>query len=149
MPTKDPDSWAYHDDFAETIVSKNHQVALRLLETADMALSFARALVAKEYEKASTMLTAALKRTCPPETLRKKLEEMIGYSGDEKSWPTYVQVVQGTDLSDMGKWLRKKKEDFGWAYVAIGGTGYNEAVSVMVSEERERLAIREIEWGRP
>jgi hypothetical protein len=49
----------------------------------------------------------------------------------------------------MSKWLRKKPEDFGWAYVAIGGIDYNEAVSVMVTEEGERLAIREIEWGRP
>jgi hypothetical protein len=149
MPTKDPNSWAYHDDFAETIVSKNHQVALRLLETADIALTFARALVAKEYQKASAMLTPELKRANPPETLRKKLEEMIGYSGDEKAWPTYVLVVQGIDASDMDKSPRKKKEDFGWTYVAIGGADYNEAVSVTVTEEGEQLRIREIEWGRP
>jgi len=118
-PTKDPNSWAYHDDFAEIIVSKNHQAARRLLETADIALTFARALVAKQYEKASAMLTAALKRANPPETLRKKLEEMIGYSGDEKGWPTFIQVVTGIDALDMKK---KEKGDFGWTYVAIGGT---------------------------
>ena len=149
MPTKDPDSWAYHDDFAEIIVAKNHKVALRLLETADIALCFARALVAKEYERASAMLTTELKHSFPPEVLRKELEEMIRYSGDEEGWPSYVQVVTGADVSDMCKWLRKKPEDFGWVYVAIGGIGYNEAVSVMVTEEGERLAIREIEWGRP
>ncbi len=51
------------------------------------------------------MVTAALKRANPPESLRKKLEEMIGYSGDEKEWPTYIQVVTGIDALDM-----KKKE---------------------------------------
>jgi hypothetical protein len=116
------------------------------LETSDIALTFARALVAKQYEKACAMLTAALKRANPPETLRKKLDEMIGYSGDEKGWPTYIQVVTGIDALNMKK---KEKGDFGWTYVAIGGTDYNEAVSVTVTEEKEQLLIREIEWGRP
>jgi hypothetical protein len=149
MHTKNPESWAFHDDFAEHIVSKNHHIALRLLQTADIALSFARALVTKEYEKAVTMLTAALKKACPPAILRKELESMIGYAGDDKAWPTVVQVVRGVDVSDMEKWVRKKKEDFGWAYVTVGGKGYNEAVAVMVAVEEDRLAIREIEWGRP
>jgi hypothetical protein len=149
MSTSSPDSWAFHPDFADIIITKDSQVSLRLLETADIALSFARALVAKEYERASAMLTTALKQSCPPETLRKKLEEMIHYSGEEERWPGYVQVVTGADISDMSKWLRKKPEDFGWAYVAIGGIDYNEAVSVMVTDDEGRLAIREIEWGRP
>ncbi len=95
------------------------------------------------------MLTIALKSSCTPEVLKKELEEMIQYSGSEERWPTMVQVVTGGDISDMDKWLRKKPEDFGWAYVAIDGIDYCEAVTVMVSQEGERLAIREIEWGRP
>jgi hypothetical protein len=149
MPTTNTDSWAYHPDFADLIVTKDHKIALRLLETADIALTFARALVAKEYQRANEMLTVALKSSCSPEALKKNLEEMIQYSGDEEGWPSYVQVVTGADISDMNKWLRKKPEDLGWAYVAIWGIGYNEAVSVMVTEEEGRLAIREIEWGRP
>jgi hypothetical protein len=149
MPTKDPFSWAFHDDFAQVIVSKDHKIVLRLLETADIALTFARALVAKEYERANEMLAAALKSSFPPEVLKKELEGMIHYSGDEDEWPTAVQVVTGADITDMDKWLRKKPEDFGWAYVAICGIGYCEAVTVMIAEEGERLAIREIEWGRP
>jgi hypothetical protein len=149
MSTVDPNSWAFHADFADTIVSKSSQVALRLLETVDIALGFARALVAKEYGKASDMLTVTLKRSQPSTVLQKTFEEMIGYSGAEEAWPTGVQVVQGTDASEMTNWARKKKNDFGWAYIAIVGAGYNEAVSVVVCEAADRLAIREIEWGRP
>ena len=88
MPTTNPDSWAYHPDFADIIVTKDRQVALRLLATADIALCFARALVAKEYEEAAGMLAASLRPTCPPDALRKQLEEMIWYEGDEGRWPT-------------------------------------------------------------
>jgi hypothetical protein len=154
MPTTDPDSWAYHDDFAELIVVKEPKVAVRLLEAADIALSFARALVAREFERANAMLSEELNLSFPPERLKRELEEMINYAGDENTWPNYVQVVTGGDISDMVKWLRKKPSDFGWAYVAIGGNYsvggvYNEAVSVTVAQEGERLVISEIEWGRP
>lgn len=148
MPTKDQNSWAFHDDFAEILVAKNHQAALRLLETADIGLSFARALVAKQYKKAHEMLTTSQKRQSPPDALQKELEEMAQYGGDEQRWPTYVQVVTGADSSDK-RWTWKKPGDFGWVYVAIGGIDYNEAVTVTITEEGEQLAIREVEWGRP
>jgi hypothetical protein len=112
-PKDDPNSWAYHRDFAQIILSKEENVALRVLETADIALSFARALVAKEYDRANAMLTAALKSSCQAEILKKKLEEMIQYSGDEDGWPTDVQVVTGADISDMDNWVGKNPEDFG------------------------------------
>jgi hypothetical protein len=147
MSTTDPLSWAFHDDFAARIITKDHKVALRLLEAADIALTFARALVAKEYERANSMLFTAMKSSHPPEALRMKLEEMIQYAGDENAWPTGVQVVTAADISD--KWLRKQPEDFGWVYVSIYGDGYCEAVTVTLAAEDDRLAIREIEWGRP
>ena len=74
---------------------------------------------------------------------------MIRFSGDEKDWPTGVQVITGADYSDMDTWTRRQPDDFGWAYVSIDGMNYCEAVSVTVAAERERLLIREIEWGRP
>jgi len=149
MPTTNPDLWAYHPDFADVIVTKDRQVALRLLATADIALCFARALVAKEYELAAGMLGASLKQSCPPHVLRKQLEEMIWYEGEEGRWPTGIQVVTAADSSDMANWKRRNPDDFGWAYVAINGAGYCEAVSVMIAKDEERLAIRDIEWGRP
>jgi hypothetical protein len=149
MRTTNPDSWAYHPDFADIIVTKDRQVALRLLATADIALCFARALVARDYEGAADMLAASLKPTCPPDVLRKQLEEMIWLEEDENRWPTSIQVVTATDSSEMEKWKRRNPDDFGWAYVAIDGADYCEAVAVVITREGERLAIREIEWGRP
>lgn len=149
MPTTNPDSWAYHPDFADIIVTKDRQVARRLLATADIALCFARALVAKQYEEASGMLAASLKPSCPPDVLRKQLEEMISYEGDDGRWPTGIQVVTAADSSDMAKWKQPNLDDFGWAYVAIDGADYCEAVSVMITREGERLAIRQLDWGRP
>jgi hypothetical protein len=149
MPTTNPDSWAYHPDFADIIVTKDRHVALRMLATADIALCYARTLVAKEYEKAAEMLAAALKPACPPDTLRTQLEEMIWYEGDEGRWPTGIQVVTAADSSDMANWKGPNPDDFGWAYVAINGDSYCEAVAVMITKEGERLAINAIEWGRP
>jgi hypothetical protein len=149
MPTINPDSWAYHPDFADFIITKDHQVALRLLATADIALSFARALVAKEYGEAAGMLAVSLKPTWPPDALRKQLEEMIRYEHDEGSWPTGIQLVTAADSSDMTNWKSPNPNDFGWAYVAVNGVDYCEAVAVMITKENEWLLIREIEWGRP
>jgi hypothetical protein len=148
VATKDPQSWAYHDDFAQLIASMDHEVALRVLEAADIALTFARALVAKEYDRANAMLSAALKCTHPPSVLQKCLEEMIQYSESTTEWPTGVQVVTGADSGDDPS-PRKTPEDFGWMYVAIVGDGYCEAVTVTIANEDNRLIIREIEWGRP
>ncbi len=149
MSTTDPLSWAYHADFAELLVKKDPKVARRLLEVADIALNFTRALVAKEYNRAHAMISFAEKPTYLPEILQTNLEEMVQYSGDESVWPTGVQVVTGADISDMDKWLRKTPQDFGWAYVSVQGDGYCEAVAVMVTDDGGTLAIRNIEWGRP
>ncbi len=149
MSTADPLSWAYHEDFAELILSKDPKVARRMLEVADIALAFARALVAKEYESASAMLSSTVMSSYPPEVLQKNMEEMIQFAGDECQWPTGVQVITGADVSDMDKWMRKTPQDFGWAYVSVDGNGYCEAVAITVSDDEGNLAIREIEWGRP
>src|SRR4029077_10264954 len=121
MPTTNPDSWAYHPDFADIIVTKDAEVALRLLATADIALCFARALVDKDYEGAADMLATSLRSSNPPDVLRKHLEEMIWLEEGEDRWPTSIQVVTAGDSSDMESWKRRNPDDFGWAYVAING----------------------------
>ena len=52
-------------------------------------------------------------------------------------------------MEDMREWPTRQDPDIGWAYVAICGEGFNEAVSVIVSEEGGQAVIRNIEWGRP
>lgn len=150
MSTTDPLSWAYHPDFSDHLVTKKSEIALRLLETADIALSFARALVAKEFAKASSLLTADAATSNPADRLRKQFESMIRFEGDDAVWPDYVQVTIATDASDMDDWVGRQPQDFGWAYVAIGRNRYyDEAVAVLVVEQSARLAISEITWGRP
>lgn len=149
MPTIEPDSWGYHPDFADLIITKDSQAALQLLVTADIALSFARALVAKEYDEAADMLDASLKKSCSRDVLRKQLEKMIWFEGDEDRWPSSIQVVTAADSSALKDWKWSSPDDFGWAYVAISGIDYCEAVAVMIAKDEQRLAIRDIDWGRP
>ncbi|HNC91251.1 MAG TPA: hypothetical protein PL000_20160 [Anaerolineales bacterium] len=49
----------------------------------------------------------------------------------------------------MEQWPDQRPNDVGWAYVAIDGEGFSEAVTVIVENERQTPAIRYIEWGRP
>jgi len=106
-----------------------------------VSLAFARALVANDFEAAHEMLAASLKASLPASQLKSAYHSMIEY-GDEP--PDIVAVM--TVLDD---WPDKQAGDVGWAYAAIGGLGYSEAVSVVVSHESGRSVIRSIEWGRP
>jgi hypothetical protein len=73
---------------------------------------------------------------------------MIHFDGDAGQWPTQFCVVNGLDGSELPT-RPGKPPPFGWIYVAINGGGYCEAVSLLFVEELERIAISEIEWGRP
>ena len=106
-----------------------------------VALAFARALVAGDYRGAHDMLASSLREQIPPPQLQAKYEAMIEY-GDEP--PDFVGVMGILD-----DWPTKQKEDVGWAYVAISGGTYSEAVAVVVAQEGGQRVIREIEWGRP
>lgn len=106
-----------------------------------VGIAFARALVAGEYDVAHSMPSAPLQAALPPAQLKEKLESMIEYGGSPFD---FVDVT--TILDD---WPAKKVADIGWAYVTIGGDVYSEAVTVVVTQEQTKHAIREIEWGRP
>ncbi len=106
-----------------------------------VALAFARALVANDFEAAHEKLAASLKAALPLSQLKSEYESMIEYGDDP---PDIVAVT--TVLDD---WPDKQLGDIGWAYAAIGGSGYSEAVSVVVSRERGHSVVRSIEWGRP
>jgi hypothetical protein len=107
-------------------------------EQGKFALIFAHALVAGKYKVAYEMMAASLREKISLTQLQETYEQMIEY-GDAP--PDFVDVI--TILST------EQEEDLGWAYVAISGNGYGEAVSVVVTQEAERVVIREIEWGRP
>ena len=60
-----------------------------------------------------------------------------------------AEEVELVGVDDMIGWEVREPADTGWAYVAISGEGFNEAVSVIVASEGGRYAIRRLEWGRP
>ena len=49
-------------------------------------------------------------------------------------------------VTTLEQWPEKTPGDIGWAYVAILGHNFSEAVTVVVNDQR---LIRAIEWGRP
>lgn len=107
----------------------------------EVAAEFARALAAHRYDQAHGMLSTSLAVRTPAEALQREYESMIEY-GDGPA--TDVRVIVVLDY-----WPDKAPGDVGWAYAAIWGPEFNEAVSVIVARENGRDVIRHLEWGRP
>jgi hypothetical protein len=109
----------------------------------EMAQAFARALVAGEFEAAYALLSDSLKGQWTPVRLAQEFTAMMAYCDQP---PDHVEVVR---FDDMEGWAIRQVTDLGWAYVAIYGDGFNEAVSLIISRVAGRAVIRDIEWGRP
>ena len=106
-----------------------------------LAVSFAKALAAGDFETAHSYLGSSIRNEMPQDQLRLIYGELIGYWGGPA---THVEV-----MATMDEWPARQPLDLGWAYVEIHGQGYCEAVSVVVAQESGMSVIREIEWGRP
>lgn len=106
-----------------------------------IVFEFATALVAGEFEKAHGLLVESLKANWPAESLREEYTEMVAYG---ESPANYVKV-----MTVLEEWPDKRMGDIGWAYAAIAGEGFSEAVAVVVCDESGKHLVREIEWGRP
>ena len=106
-----------------------------------VALTFASALVSGNYEQAHTLISQSRKNEWSASWLQAEYEEMIAY-GDGP--PNFVEVME-----TMEDWPARQEEDIGWAYVAIAGNEYSEAVAVIICNESGCMRIRDIEWGRP
>jgi tetratricopeptide (TPR) repeat protein len=106
-----------------------------------VALSFAVALVAGNYQQAYELLSVSMQETLSPEDLAQAYEAMIEYAHEP---------VESVDISaTMEDWPAKQPDDVGWVYVQIAGESFGEAVTVIVAQQTDELVIREIEWGRP
>jgi hypothetical protein len=101
-----------------------------------IALKFGRALADEDFDLAYSLLAPGLLVD-----LESELGDMISYG----SGPiTYVEV-----MTEMTSWKAKSSDDIGWAYVALSGEDFAEAVAVVVSNVGETAMITKIEWGRP
>ena len=105
------------------------------------ALAFAKHLTAGRLDDAHAMLSRHLQNEFSPSDLSREYSEMISYSD---SAPDSVELICTMDL-----WPDRHENDFGWAYVAISGDGFSEAVTAVVAKEAHRTAVRSLEWGRP
>jgi hypothetical protein len=106
-----------------------------------IALTFAKHLTAGRFYDARTMLSEHLQQQYLPSDLRREYSAMVSYGGCA---PDSVELI-----STMDTWPTRQANDLGWAYVAISGDGFSEAVSVVVTQENDHALIRELEWGRP
>jgi hypothetical protein len=105
------------------------------------AAAFAHHLVAGQFEAAHAMLSPKQQRQLSAAMLQEEYSTMVEY-GD--SAPNSVELI-----STLQTWPDRKKSDLGWAYVAISGDDFSEAVTVIVAQMQDKTVIRQIEWGRP
>lgn len=108
-----------------------------------LGFAFAQAVVSGEFAAAHALLSDGLRQQMRPQDLESSYYAMIEYGGGP---PDLIEVIQ---VDDMHEWPSRQEQDIGWAYIAICGDGYSEAVSVVVAEEGGREVIRMVEWGRP
>ncbi len=114
---------------------------------AAIAQTFAELLVDGDYKAAHSMLTKDLKRRLKAADLEREYSGMIGQYGDEgDELPDDIEIVVMSSETGMPD---RHPQDVGWVYVSIGGDGFSEAISVIVTQEQDELRIRTLEWGRP
>lgn len=104
-------------------------------------LTFAEHLVGGRYDQAHQMLGRELSATWSPEKLRTRYQEMIGDGAGPIVVPGHTE--------HLARWPDRQAKDRGWIYVSITGTGFAEAVTVVVADEDGAARIRQLEWGRP
>jgi hypothetical protein len=110
-----------------------------------LATAFATALVDGDFTAAHEMLTPSMKAWTTPEKLREDLFSM--FSGYSQSKPERIWFDPAQGLLE--QWPNKSPDDVCWAYVGIEGEDFNEAVNVLVTKHDGKLAIADIQWGRP
>lgn len=105
-------------------------------EHGKLALEFANALVSGDYSFARSLIHLS-----EEVDLEAEFMEMIEY-GDGPV--TNVEV-----MNEMVSWPASQDDGIGWAYVALVGEGFSEALAVVVSKLNGSVKITDIEWGRP
>lgn len=108
------------------------------------ALAFAEALVRGDAAAASAWLCPRLAARVSAADLARAYARMLADDDGPMGAPERVFVV-----NTLTEWPAKQAGDLGWAYVAIEGDAYSEAVAVVVAHVGGAPRIREIEWGRP
>ena len=108
------------------------------VDHAAVLLRFSRALVAGDFAAAHSLLEDPLSSELSPEQLRMHFQQMTDY------WSGPAQRTE--IMNALTEWPDRQHDDAGWAYAAILGPDFSEAVAGVVTK---RGRIRKLEWGRP
>jgi hypothetical protein len=111
----------------------------------ELAQGFGNYLTQADYNLAYALLSPELQQKYSPQTLRQTVEEMISYG----SGPINTAVVMQDCLLTEWQYPLMETNDVVWLYVSLEGEDFLEAVSVIIRQQEEKLAIRWLEWGRP
>ncbi len=109
-----------------------------MAEHEEVMLQFGRALVAGDFAAAHRLLDEPLATEFTPQSLGERYSEMIAYGGGP--------AADAQIITSFTEWPDQRPGDIGWAYAAIIGPDFSEAVAGVVSGRR---LIRLLEWGRP
>jgi hypothetical protein len=112
---------------------------------AQLGIDFAQALVDGDFDLAATCLAPQLRADLTPARLEAELRRMCEYGDGPPTDICYMPCEDALDVNGPDK----QPGDLGWAYVAIEGDGYSEAVIVTVALVDGAPLIRDVEWGRP
>ena len=110
---------------------------------ARVAEQFGKFIAKEDYFAAYTLLTEEAQAVHSPEEFREAVAEMTTYA------PGLIRKVQVMEEFILEDWSDKKERDLAVVYVALQGDGFNEAVTVTLTEERRKIRIRELQSGRP
>lgn len=106
-----------------------------------LALRFAQALADRDVDTAYGMLSAGVRAAMPKSDLAEQYEDMVSYADG----PVDLCEVMIVD-DEMPGFV---EGDLAWVYVAMCGTGFSEAVALVVTQDGEGMALRIDGWGRP
>jgi hypothetical protein len=114
---------------------------LEQTEEGAVAFAFASALARGDFTGAYGMLMSSRREATTPEMLRTKYEQMLSYA------ESAAENVDVMNIEHDMPW--KAPGDVACVYTAITGDDFSEAVDLLICSDGDRLAIKEIWWGRP
>jgi hypothetical protein len=106
-----------------------------------VASGFTNALATRNYAAAYALTSTEYRDSTSLEAMQAAFEAIV-----PADWKTTGPVEVGQTMED---WPGRKPSDVGWAYVTVGGDTFSEAVTVVVTREKDALRVRTAEFGRP
>ena len=108
-----------------------------------VAGEFGKFIAEGDYFAAYNLLTEEAQAVRSPDEFKGAVAEMTTYA------PGPIREVEVMEDYILEEWPDKKEHDLAVIYVALAGDGFNEGVTLTLTQERRHVRIRDVEWGRP